>query len=439
MGQGGYLWIINATSKTLKLVSKQSGQMKTWDFDDISSQTQKKFYIEYSQLLSKNKNVDDQGEAVFQVEDTNDQLKLLVRWPYNEGECGLKVDWSGTNLDNYAVFPPPLSGEALAQLGWIQNGFLALLLMEKGTQVSISTDVPGEDTIIAANSTYPYPLTPLYSKWMDHYGDVLGRLTLTELTLPGTHDSGTHDPKAVGIISSYIRTQNTTLAKQLSDGIRVLDLRIGQVKPGEYIIVHDTYSTNYSLSTAIKEVTEFMDKTEKEIVVLDFHRFVNLSKSSAYDYTQLKLQIASELSGYYLPFSEGCNRSLSDIWSLPERRRVVVAWNTSSPDAYMWPGVEQHWYSNAGSLKDLYKVVVTDMSAPPVDKMWAVCSFVKPGFGHTPHKNAELANPTMTRWYFGGSLFCEKANILSVDFYLECTNVVQACIIGSLLKARRKI
>lgn len=417
--------------------------MKSWDFSDIPSQSQKKFYIEYSECISKAKS-DDRGEAVFQLEDTTDQFELLIRWPYNEGECGLKVDWSNVDLENYIVFPPALPGETFGELGWIHNGCLALVLIEKSIQASISTSFPGEDSIIAANLTFPCPVSVLFSKWMTYYSDLLGRLTLTEITLPGTHDSGTHDPKSdasnpLGILSSYIRTQNTTLAKQLSDGIRVLDLRIGQVKPGDYVIVHDKYKTNYSLSGALKEVREFIDVSEKEIVVLDFHRFVNLSKNCAYDYTQLKQQIASELASYCLPASEGQHRSLSDIWALPGKKRVVVAWNAGQSDDYMWPGVDQHWYSDADNLKALYQVIKKDILGPPSCTMWAICSFAKPGLALTPLKNAEIANPTLTRWYFGGSSFCEKANIISVDFYKQCTNIIQACIIGSLLKAGSKL
>ena len=113
-----------------------------------------------------------------------------------------------------------------------------------------------------------------------------------------------------------------------------------------------------------------------------------------------------------------------------------MAWNTDSPDDYMWPGVNQHWYENAGGLKTLYQLVIKkDMLHPPTNEMWAICSFAKSSILATPRKNAELANPTMTRWYFRGSTFCEWANIVSVDFYKDCSNIVQACVVGSLLKA----
>ena len=91
---------------------------------------------------------------------------------------------------------------------------------------------------------------------------------------------------------------------QLNRGIRVLDVRIGQNSPGDYIISHDTWRTKYSLSQALQEIKSFISATEKEIVILDFHRFNQLSKES-FDYDQLKSQVKLALKGYYLPVHHG--------------------------------------------------------------------------------------------------------------------------------------
>lgn len=431
MGQGGFLWIINATSKVLKVVSISSYQMNAWKFGDILSQSKVRFYIEY-EGGTKVKS-DDMGEASFQLEGTDSGFQLLAHWPNNNGECGIKVDWSAIAMDDYHVFPPVLKGESFGKLGWVHNGSLSLLIMENGTTTSVPTDLPDIDSIVP--STKAYPLTSLYRSWMEYYSGLLGRLTLTEMTLPGTHDSGTCHPELVAG-TPWIRTQVLSLAEQLDNGIRVLDLRIGQNSPGNYILCHDTWKTRYSLGDALKEVKDFLDSSSKEIVILDFHRFVILGGGS-YDFVRLKQQITSDLSGYCLPPSSSGN-TLATIWSSENHKeRVVVAWNAGSPDSYMWPGVNQRWYSDANSLPKLYQCIKTDMLSPPAG-MWAACSFEKSGMFATPHHNAKETNPTITNWYFGGSEFCEKANIISVDFFREFTNIVQASVIGSLLKAGRK-
>ena len=434
MGMGGYLWLVNATSTTLKLTYQHSYQMNTWAFKNISAQSMERFYIEYNQTVVKSS--DDAGEATFQLDGTSTSFQLQVRYPYKSGECGLKVDWSGLkSAGRYAVFPPAPQGETIGELGWFHNGSLSLLIMEKAVKNTVSTVLPGSDSIVNGNSTLPYPQTFLYEKWMDYYSDVLGKLTLTEMTLPGTHDAGTYNPKC-GIGARWIRTQSLPLIQQLQFGIRVLDLRIGQISSGDYLIVHDIWRTSYTLAAALKEVTDFVDATDKEIVILDFHRFDKLGDKS-YDYDKLKAQICSQLNGYILSVQSGQGKPLQEIWQTCGKKRVVVAWNTSNPDSYMWPGVNQRWYSHADSKTKLYNAIKKDMENPPTG-LWASCSFMESSALHPPNKNASNTDPTITRWYFGGSAFCEKANIISADFFRKCSNVVQASIIGSLLKAGAK-
>ncbi len=437
MGIGGYLWIVNATSRNLKLTYQHSYQMNNWAFKSISPQSMERFYIAYNETDLVKTHSDDAGEATFQLDGTSDSFQLQARYPYNIGECGLKVDWSGLKSGSrYAVFPPP-NQTNIGELGWSHNGSLSLLIMENGVRNTVSTVLPGSDSIVPAVSNLPYPETFLYDHWMDYYSDVLGKLTLTEMTLPGTHDSGTAHPKfAPG--DWWIRTQSLPLIQQLQFGVRVLDLRIGQNSPGDYLIVHDIWRTSYTLAAALKEITDFVDNdaTNKEIVILDFHRFVNLGEGS-YDYDKLKAQIRSLLNGYILSVQNGQGKPLQTIWQTCGKARVVVAWNTSNPDSYMWPGVNQHWYSDADSKIKLYNEIKNDMENPP-SGLWAACSFMESSALHPPNANAVDTDPTIKQWYFGGSSFCKKANIISADFFREHTNVVQASIIGSLLKAGAK-
>lgn len=434
---GGYIWIVNATSGSLELTHQHSYQMNTWAFKSIPQQTMERFYIEFQQSSFVKTKSDDAGEATFEIKGTNESFQLQIRFPYNSGECGLKVDWSGLKSKNaYAVFPPPDS-TSIGELGWFHNGSLSLLVMEKSVRNTVSTVLPGSDSIVSPENNLPYPQTFLYDEWMSYYSDVLGKLTLTEMTLPGTHDSGTYDPKFTpGDL--WIRTQCLSLGQQLQLGVRVLDLRIGQNSPGDYLIVHDTWRTNYTLASALKEITDFIDQdaTNKEIVILDFHRFVNLGEGS-YDYGKLKAQISSCLSGYLLPVQTGRGKQLQEIWQTCGKGRLVVAWNTSDPDSYMWPAVTQRWYADADTLIKLYEAIKTDMLNPP-SGLWASCSFMESSAVHPPKTNAIAADPTIKQWYFGGSTFCEKANIISVDFVRQHTNVVQASIIGSLLIAGAK-
>ena len=422
----GYLWIINASSRLFKMTNLQNYKMVTWNFSDIPPQTMKRFYIEYGTDIYQS------GNVTFQLDGDYEEFEIQICWPYSDIQCdhGITVNWKTLYMINYEVFPPLLQGP----LGWIENGYLSILVLEKGVRTTVKTVEPDSSSIVNPIDTMTIPKTFINSQWMDYYSDILGRLTLTEMTLPGTHDSGTYHP-INSFKKPWTKTQAVSLNTQLKRGIRVLDLRIGQNKPGDYVIVHDVFRTNYSLKEALKEVTDFIDSTCYEIVVLDFHRFNNLGEGS-FDFDQLKGQIKSYLSGYYLHVSQGKDKPLKDIWVSCRKDRVVVAWNTNNSDSYMWPGVAQSWYQYAKTINDLYADIKEDM-ADTHSGMWATCSFTASSALNTPHEIAVELDPTITRWYYGGSKWCEKANIISVDFF-EYTNIIQASIISSLMKAGTK-
>ena len=439
MGMGGFLWIINATSRRLTFSNKHSYQMTKWDFHDVSSQSQERFYIEYDQTPFKHK-TDDGGEATFRLDGTNSCFELRARWP-DVNECGLEVFWN-VNTDLYDVFPP---GGSCCELGWINNGSLALLIIEKGAKTTVCTSSPSKKSIVSPLAWKRAP-PKLCIPWMEEYEDLLERLTLSELTLPGTHDSGTYKPveaiespfvKTLSIAKPFVKTQNLSIAKQLEYGIRVLDIRVGQKSGGRYIICHDKHKTRYSLREALGEVKGFIDNTNKEIVILDFHRFVSLD-GEEFDYAELRQQISSELFEYAVPPSFE-DQTLGAIWSRGSpQQRIVLAWNKSERDkSFMWPGVQQQWYKNADSPSKLYECI-DEQSAKK--GLWTECAFMTFGFSNPldVHTSAERINPTISNWYFGGSSFCENANIISVDFFDEHSNIVQASVIGSLLKAGNK-
>ena len=482
MGQGGYLWIVNATTKTLKLTGEHSYQMSCWKFSDIDANSQKRFYIEFDENIF-HAHTDDAGEANFQVETTDTSFQLQVRWLQDVGRF-LQVNWKSTNTSKFTVFPPPSPKNTIGKLGWIHNGSLCMLIQEKGAPLpSLPAELPELETatnpavvtgqdgnvledqardvlasltpIPTANisdeavaamkqkmvSIYSPSTTPLAPQWMKYYSDVLGKLTLTEMTLPGTHDSGTYEPVSV-FAKCGVQTQDLSLLDQLNRGIRVLDLRIGQNSPGDYIISHDTWRTKYSLSQALQEIKDFINATEKEVIILDFHRFNQLSEER-FDYDQLKSQVKSSLKGYYLPVHQGQGKTLSEIWKTSGQRRIVVAWNSARTIdiSYMWPGVKQHWYSHADSNDELKSELKKDFTNPPSKtEMWSTCVFVTPCYKFTclprfPYTNAENLSPMIDNWFYGCSEWTLKANIISTDFFNLFNNTIQACICASILKA----
>lgn len=445
-GQGSYLWIVNATDQIMSLKGENKGDMNSWSFVDLSPNSQRRFFVQFSGAGRKptwqkqTRNGSSQATATFSLAD---KTTFVVQIQGGN----VVVDWGSTDFTSYAVFPPPDPSKrptTLGTLGWVPNASMCMLVQKISVPSAISrfqTGVFGAAVPMAKSAPSLAPVTGLGPLWMSYYAQVIGSLSLTEMSLPGTHDSGTWQP-ACCLSTPWVRTQSCSLYDQLNLGIRVLDLRIGQVQPGEYIICHDIWRTQYSLSGALKEVKDFIDSSEKEIVILDFHRFVSLQSGVKYDFAQLTKQVKSILNGYYLPVGVGKGKTLADIWKAgPGKGRVVVAWNdTSSLDAsFMWPGVDQHWYQNASSDAILQQDLEKDFSSPPsTSVMWSSCVFRSVNAFNTPLSNAKSSSTDIDNWFYGCADWTLKANIISTNFFQLYDNIVQACICASILKAGSK-
>ena len=470
--------------------------MNSWEFSDIGHDTHQCYYIEFNEQLFSNHH-DDAGDAVFQMGNTRQRFQLQARWFRDEAKGRfLQVEWSDFDMTHFNVFPPPALGGSIGPLGWSwgvnilqpsgKAGTLCMLIQEKGRTAPIpqnvapvireesqpetkgsATDTLPKDSALSEGSTPAIsetstsmqqektefageqseaflvnqaPVTGLEKLWMKYYGDVLGKLCLTELTLPGTHDSGTYQPNSF-VPDGFLRTQSMSLRDQLNLGIRVLDLRIGQNKPGNYVISHDQYRTRYSLSDALQEIVGFIRGTGKEIVILDFHRFNNLGQGD-FDFDQLKAQVKGLLEGYcLLPVSQG--HTLSEIWQTCGRQRIVVAWNDNGTRdaAYMWPGVNQGWYGDAKTPDQLHSAIAEDMTKErPNAELWSTCVFLAPGVLTVgePINNAKILTPTIDNWFYGCADWTRKANIITTNFFYKFNHNVQASICANILKGSVK-
>lgn len=102
----------------------------------------------------------------------------------------------------------------------------------------------------------------------------------------------------------------------------------------------------------------------------------------------------------------------------------------------MWPGVDQHWYSEADSEGKLKSDLEKDFTNPPhTTKMWSTCVFMTSAWNRTPYSNAKNLFPAIDNWFYGCSDWTLKANIISTDFFDLFNNTVQASICASIMKA----
>jgi 1-phosphatidylinositol phosphodiesterase len=102
--------------------------------------------------------------------------------------------------------------------------------------------------------------------WMRYLTDE--NVPLSALTLPGTHDSA-----AWGMWLPVVNCQGISIAHQLRDGIRFLDIRLAvykDSKSGEsrLVCMHGVIDLRLAFTEVLKDIYVFLDKHPEEVVVM---------------------------------------------------------------------------------------------------------------------------------------------------------------------------
>lgn len=97
------------------------------------------------------------------------------------------------------------------------------------------------------------------NRWMQKFCD---SALLSELAMPGTHDSGTY--KDVG--GDAVTTQCLNFTQQLSVGIRVFDIRIRHIN-NAFTLHHGTVYLKVPFGTFLSEITQFLSRNPSETVL----------------------------------------------------------------------------------------------------------------------------------------------------------------------------
>lgn len=87
-------------------------------------------------------------------------------------------------------------------------------------------------------------------------------VSLSELSIPGTHDSGARFEPAPGIAM----TQTLTIAEQLEAGARYLDIRCRHFEDG-FLIYHGSIDQNQSYDDVLATLTGFLDAHPTETII----------------------------------------------------------------------------------------------------------------------------------------------------------------------------
>ncbi|KAH3880221.1 PI-PLC X domain-containing protein 2-like [Dreissena polymorpha] len=214
-------------------------------------------------------------------------------------------------------------------------------------------------------------------RWMGDLPMRLIHVPLSCLAIPGSHNSATSDlDPALGIavdqsasvrklggsvcgqsvVRKWSKTQNLSIVEQLEAGIRFFDFRIAKhPRTLEYRFVHGLYGEQ--VSHTFGEINMFLANNPREIVILDFNHFYNMTQR---DHELLIQMIQSTFMNALVPppFS-GINHvmwgtTLAALWQTPYRVISLYHDENAHATSGMWSGenIDSPW-PNTSRVNDL--------------------------------------------------------------------------------------
>uniref|UniRef100_A0A8D8WPK1 PI-PLC X domain-containing protein 1 n=1 Tax=Cacopsylla melanoneura TaxID=428564 RepID=A0A8D8WPK1_9HEMI len=211
--------------------------------------------------------------------------------------------------------------------------------------------------------------------WMQDNAAVLSKLSIREMFIPGTHDSGAsteEDDNGEQRVQKYVMTQDETILNQFIFGIRSVDLRIAyySVKSNDSskLWLNHGVQRICPFSTIVNQIKKFMENT-KEIVTLDLHQFpvgFSLHSPGVHPHDILVEYLKAELGQFIAPASLTWNAKLEEFWKL--NKTLIIAYNDEKTQQkysdILWLPITQKW-ANAQDIQTMKKYMDHEFNQPP--------------------------------------------------------------------------
>lgn len=239
------------------------------------------------------------------------------------------------------------------------------------------------------------PMNVDLANWM---GDLpaLSTLPLTQLPIPGTHDSGSYgitpsSPWALtgadqfgvltelpGILQDLIvkpiaagwaKTQSNDLYGQFSDGIRYVDLRLTNEPDGQVWLEHGLRSVLFT--DAVNDIAAFATEHPKEALVIYIQGIHNFTPVT---HAEVIAQMDAAFGSRMVPRAVGTSATLADLWAID--RNVIVVYNNAdavAADEKLWPDstVYRPW-PNVQSVPALLEANGNNLNSRPPAAIWGM-------------------------------------------------------------------
>ena len=199
--------------------------------------------------------------------------------------------------------------------------------------------------------------------WMHAMYDKLKDKRLTEIAIPGTHNSGVFS--AWNTIA--YRCQKADINEQLHMGVRAFDIRITKNDSNFYMHHNGKWYSNQSLEHLLSSLKKYMQDFLNEVIIIDLTRGCG-SNLTEDDFREVKRRFVSELRNYMYPSNI---KNLENLYFKDlinsQKRIVVVSENITlnTPDDNLfwnynniyntWTSEQQDWTITMPRKMDLLK------------------------------------------------------------------------------------
>ena len=276
------------------------------------------------------------------------------------------------------------------------------------------------------------------STWMTDLSHIIAPLKLNIMSLPSTHNAGMDKKATSGIEEGWIACQNDTFLFQLSNGIRVFDIRLKHAIEGIFFS-HNGWTSTRTISKLIADCNHFFNvdyaSKKNEIIILNFHDF---EKFTEQDYSEVFLQLINGFSGKnsaakILPRAASDLTHAQILTDYPGCN-IIIAGHQFGIHTECWNNIPHYWIGqDVPSLAELD--IFIDRHTKPTHKndLWSL-QVVKYSNTYGPENLAGYINIKFQPYQ--NTII--NSNIINVDFF-EKSLLVDYCIQANIYKGERAL
>ncbi|KAK0622397.1 PLC-like phosphodiesterase [Immersiella caudata] len=271
MGAGGYLKLVNGTPYAWKKVDGHRHQMNDATFSDhIGAFSTNTVYFEFHNPALGNW-FDSEAWITYEMEGTNFRFCIWCHRKENGPRIILQLICMNTVTNK--------EGDKI-DLGWVENPASSWKFN------GVSCIISGRDGAFVTSAAR----NPLVHKnWMSRELHTIGGLTLREICIPGTHNSGMFKVSWRTPIAHKFVTQNQSRSikeqLELELGVRFFDLRPAFDEDGKWFYAHHISYLDKKLEYQgalgdwigymVNQINEFT-RDHKEIIILNISHALNI-------------------------------------------------------------------------------------------------------------------------------------------------------------------